>query len=668
MATETINTRDIPAIAKELRKKVNNLLLVYFSLILGTFVIFLAIIAGAILITISMVNDGYLNFRLIGLLVFVVIIAGACVKFILTPLTRLFDKNESNGTEIYRKDYPELFTIIDEIVQKAGCAFPKHVYINHDCNASVGCRSIWGHIFNTRKNLSIGLPLLYSLNKTEFKAILSHEFGHFTQKSLAINNTANLSQFICTALAQTQIEFQNADPESYESNIRWFAAYATKIMAKQYNEVAPLNGILSRALEFEADLFSYSIAGTEATISALSKTGYFSGRWRNIISALYEFVEKRRCPADVLHFVERFNASANELQEVKFDNNIILDTPEEYLNFNVIVGGNTATHPPMYERCNAIKEQSPIPTTWDKTPALSFFGDKTTREMFNKIPAWLGKIKFPLDTAVFLKKNVTDEELDSSSRKYAADHLQYFYNGIIFADSKGHIQADEAHPEYEAFPFTEQNSLDIQKYNRDMQDLYTLEQIVEENSPSRKFTYFGQEYTGVNVPIQEHREFTEHSYNKAIEIVRHCNHWLTQKTAGTELEPIVYLMLNSVIAIARMTDIQEQMEIVHNIHLAGDKSTKAKEYIRPVEEYFRQHLPLILAKDENGTSLFDLIANLVQVDEKVAKRIYAFYNNPKSSLDSMLWTYQNLTSIINHFRIEAWNNIINEVVIPAREK
>jgi hypothetical protein len=207
MATETINTRDIPAIAKELRKKVNNLLLVYFSLILGTFVIFLAIIAGAILITISMVNDGYLNFRLIGLLVFVVIIAGACVKFILTPLTRLFDKNESNGTEIYRKDYPELFTIIDEIVQKAGCAFPKHVYINHDCNASVGCRSIWGHIFNTRKNLTIGLPLLYTLNKTEFKAILSHEFGHFTQKSLAINNTANLSQFICTALAQTQMEY-----------------------------------------------------------------------------------------------------------------------------------------------------------------------------------------------------------------------------------------------------------------------------------------------------------------------------------------------------------------------------------------------------------------------------------------------------------------------------
>ena len=311
MKTETINQRDIPAIAKQLKKKVNVLLLVYFLLIFGTIIFFLAVLAGAIFGVVVMITQDYINIKLAILLLGLVIMAGVCVKVALSPLLRMFDRREPVGTEIKRNDYPELFSVIDEIVKEAGCRFPRRVYIYNECNAFVSCRSIWGYLFNVRKNLTIGLPLLYTLNKTELKAILSHEFGHFTQKSVAVNSIANLSEFICAAIARSLEQIEQADADSYEAKAQWFAELATKIMAKQYHNVAPLNGILSRAQEFDADTFSYSIAGTEATISALSKVSYFSERWDGIISILYSYVENKRCPADIYDFVKRFNDIAN---------------------------------------------------------------------------------------------------------------------------------------------------------------------------------------------------------------------------------------------------------------------------------------------------------------------------------------------------------------------
>ena len=40
----------------------------------------------------------------------------------------------------------------------------------------------------TPKNLQIGLGLLNVLNLSEFKAVLAHEFGHFTQKSMRVGS------------------------------------------------------------------------------------------------------------------------------------------------------------------------------------------------------------------------------------------------------------------------------------------------------------------------------------------------------------------------------------------------------------------------------------------------------------------------------------------------
>jgi Zn-dependent protease with chaperone function len=48
---------------------------------------------------------------------------------------------------------------------------------------------MWLNLFlPVKKELTVGLGLISCLNLSEFKAVLSHEFGHFAQSSMKIGS------------------------------------------------------------------------------------------------------------------------------------------------------------------------------------------------------------------------------------------------------------------------------------------------------------------------------------------------------------------------------------------------------------------------------------------------------------------------------------------------
>ena len=123
--------------------------------------------------------------------------------------------DRSHLHEITRKDEPALFSMIDEIVEKVDTSFPKKVYLSSNVNAAVFYdSSFWSMFFPIRKNLQIGLGLVNTVSKSELKAILSHEFGHFSQKTMKVGSYVyNVNQVIFNMLY---------DNESYERLIqRW---------------------------------------------------------------------------------------------------------------------------------------------------------------------------------------------------------------------------------------------------------------------------------------------------------------------------------------------------------------------------------------------------------------------------------------------------------------
>ena len=157
---------NLSSLARRLRRKVNNLLLVYGLMIIGTTLLFVLVLGLCIAAVWGMVTSGVIYGRLIVLLIGAVIVAGICMNMILGPLFRIFRPRKTDAIEIKREDYTELFTLIDEVVDKVNCLHPKHVYLSNDCNAYVNHHSLFGYLSHGPQNLTIGIPLLYALNKT----------------------------------------------------------------------------------------------------------------------------------------------------------------------------------------------------------------------------------------------------------------------------------------------------------------------------------------------------------------------------------------------------------------------------------------------------------------------------------------------------------------------
>ena len=121
----------------------------------------------------------------VGLASFGVLIFIFLVKF----MFKSTQEDTSYLYEVTRKDQPELFSIIDELVQRIDTNFPKKVYLTPEVNAAVFYHTgFWTMFFPLKKNLKIGLGLVNASTKEELTAVLAHEFGHFSQNTLKVGS------------------------------------------------------------------------------------------------------------------------------------------------------------------------------------------------------------------------------------------------------------------------------------------------------------------------------------------------------------------------------------------------------------------------------------------------------------------------------------------------
>lgn len=125
-------------------------------------------------------KDNYIVAILIIVLsILIVSLPTVLAFYLMQPVFRIKrNRQEGDGIEVSRSECPNLFAMIDNLTKEIGTSFPKHVYINEQVNASVFYDvAFWNIFIPVKKNLIVGVPLLYSLTEDELRAILAHEFG-----------------------------------------------------------------------------------------------------------------------------------------------------------------------------------------------------------------------------------------------------------------------------------------------------------------------------------------------------------------------------------------------------------------------------------------------------------------------------------------------------------
>lgn len=414
--------------------------------------------------------------------------------------------DRSHLVEIKESDQPELFAMIHEIVQEVGTTFPKRVYLSSEVNASVFYdSSFWSMFLPVKKNLMIGLGLVNSITREELRAILSHEFGHFSQQTMKVGSYVYyVNQIIHNMLN---------DNEGYEKMVhRWanisgyfsiFTGWAVQIvngiqwiLRKMYEVVNKSYLALSREMEFHADEIAASVTGYEPLKSSLMRMSLADNSFNQTVNfynnRIEENIKSENLYQDhwsLMHFL-------SESKQLKLRNSLPEVTFEHYSKFDkskLVIKDQWASHPTVKERVDRLEQTGFNSQATSDGPANEVFIDiekwqkRLTEQMFSSV-MYPGEVQ-QMNALRFLEAYQEEFSKNSFSKKYNGYYNDK--NPVVFdLETVGALQ-DDTTPEQlfsDDWIDTVYTSLGLH------QDLETLRNIVNKTFDVKTFDYDGKRY------------------------------------------------------------------------------------------------------------------------------------------------------------------------------
>lgn len=201
--------------------------------------------------------------------------------------------SDEPGVEIKADDQPQLFEFLYEIADTLNAPRPHRVFVSPYVNASVFYDlSILNFILPSKKNLVIGLGLVNTLNRSEAKAVLAHEFGHFAQRTMAVGRWVYIGEQIAGhIIAKRDVLDRMLDMIStIDLRVAWIGWIMRTVvwsirslMESVFRLVIMAQRALSREMEFQADKVAVSLAGSDAIVHSLYRLQPADEDWEDTI-------------------------------------------------------------------------------------------------------------------------------------------------------------------------------------------------------------------------------------------------------------------------------------------------------------------------------------------------------------------------------------------------
>lgn len=294
--------------------------LVFLALILfvGLYTAALAVLIGYLVNQISLIREGQ------PFSIWILVLSVTLIAIMLKAVLFRHGHQEIRGIEIDADSEPTLLAFIHQTADDVGTKQPRKVYLTPDMNAAVVYDLSWLNLFlPARKDLIIGLPLASQLTLSEFKALLSHEFGHFAQRTSALGRWVYTAQQVMQRFASGQDAIDNIIdsiirlPASFGGMVfmffggwlLWVAAGFVKLVTWAIRTTFALllrvlvmsSRALSRELEFQADQVAVSVTGSEQIVSILSKLPAIDHAWRDTLSIAQNQARRGPMVDDLIH-------------------------------------------------------------------------------------------------------------------------------------------------------------------------------------------------------------------------------------------------------------------------------------------------------------------------------------------------------------------------------
>jgi Zn-dependent protease with chaperone function len=194
------------------------------------------------------------------------------------------------GYELTAEEAPELFRLISQIGSALAAPKPHKVILTGDINAAVVDLPRFA-LFGSRRWLIIGLPLLHLLSQDEVRALLAHEFAHFSRRHGRLQlwpiRLRATWEFLATNAKQSGLWISPLIVPFYH----WYEPRLQRRVQE-----------LSRRHEFESDRMAGDIAGGEAAGAGLLRISLAAEYESRVVAKdlLHGTVESPEPPADGL--------------------------------------------------------------------------------------------------------------------------------------------------------------------------------------------------------------------------------------------------------------------------------------------------------------------------------------------------------------------------------
>lgn len=482
-------------------------IVIYLLMVVASLAILAASVAAGIFVI--YVKVAWITILLgLGLIGFGFMVVAFLIKFIFSSTVDV----DPHRVEITREQEPKLFDYIESIAAEVGTDKPKKIFLTPDVNAAVFYNSSFFSLFvPVKKNLQIGLGLVNSLNKGEFKAVIAHEFGHFSQRSMKLGTYVYTTNKVIYNLL-----YENA---GWSSTLQSFAnihaitsifAHLTVaiakviiyILSKVYGWIQLVYMALSREMEYHADLVAVSVAGSAQMVSALRRVQFASQAYSFADSQLNKLSgSKSRCE-NFYEIQSRSILHLSQLNHITLSDGLPVITDAAVTKAletsDIEIKDQWASHPSLRDRETNITRQY-IDMPADTSSTWTLFSDPLrTQQMMSAHSYSLSTPDYKsyaivsadqlFDTIQSTEQAITlPERLEAyfADRRFEKDVLPD--GSYLFSTSFNEV-------------FTEEYKQDIAALSRLADDQQKLRHICSESSGIRTFDYKGVKYRRKDAP------------------------------------------------------------------------------------------------------------------------------------------------------------------------
>jgi Zn-dependent protease with chaperone function len=173
-----------------------------------------------------------------------------------------------SGIAVDEAAAPALWSMARDLADASGTRPPDQIRLVPEVNAAVWEETGALGLRAGQRRLYVGVPLLYALPSAQVRAVLAHEFGHYSHQHTRLGPTAYRGMW---AMERT---IKTLGPG--------VAGVALTLYAVAY---ALVSAALRRRMEIEADLFAARVAGRDAVASALRETPSLDGAWHTYLAS-----------------------------------------------------------------------------------------------------------------------------------------------------------------------------------------------------------------------------------------------------------------------------------------------------------------------------------------------------------------------------------------------